>query len=162
MSINQLKKLAVLAALSLAPFLASPAHAASGNVEVEADSMEIIDAEHKTIFTGNVVSTRPSETIHADEMIVSTTEVKQDDGTMKTVTNFVDAKGSVTITTKNQVITGTAAKFRVLENLLEVTGNVKVVAGESTLKGEKLLVDLKTNHLQMAGGRVKGSFIPPK
>ena len=130
------------------------------NVEVEADQMEIIDAEHKTIFSGNVVSTRPSETIKSDQMVVTTADVKQTDGTMKTVTDKVNATGHVTIKTRSQVITGSAAIFNVQANTLEVTGNVHVTQGDSKLTGEKLVVDLDTNHLQMSGGRVKGSFIP--
>ena len=145
--------------LLVLPLWVGPLHAAS-NVEVEADRMEIIDSEHKTIFTGNVVSTRPSETIKSDEMVVISADVKQKDGTIKTVTSRVDAKGNVTITTKNQVITGGVAVFHVQKNTLEVDGNVLVVQGQSTVKGEHLNVDLDTNHLQMSGGRVKGSFVP--
>ena len=141
------------------PLMAGPLHAA-GNVEVEADQMEIIDSEHKTIFSGNVISTRPSETIKSDEMVVTSIEIKQTDGTSKTVTDRVDAKGHVTITTKNQTITGGTAIFHVQENTLEVLGNVRVTQGQSNLKGERLKVDLDTNCLQMSGGRVKGSFVP--
>ena len=130
------------------------------NVEVEADQMEIIDAEHKTIFTGNVISTRPSETIRADQMVVTSSEIKQTDGTTKSVTDRVDAQGNVTIKTKNQTITGGKAIFHIQENTLEVVGNVHVTQGTSNVRGEKLTVDLDTNHLQMSGGRVKGSFVP--
>ena len=146
-------------ALVALPLFAAPSRAA-GNVEVEADQMEIIDTEHKTIFSGNVISTRPSETIKADEMVVTSADVKQADGTTKTVTDKVDAKGHVTINTKNQTITGGAAIFHVQENTLEVVGNVHVTQGASNLRGEHLNVDLTTNHLQMSGGRVKGSFVP--
>jgi lipopolysaccharide export system protein LptA len=130
------------------------------NVEVEADQMEIIDAEHKTIFSGNVISTRPSETIKSDQMVVTTTDVKQTDGSTKSVTDKVHATGNVTIKTKSQLITGTTAIFDVQANTLQVMGNVHVTQGDSKLTGEKLVVDLDTNHLQMSGGRVKGSFIP--
>ncbi|MDE2445222.1 MAG: hypothetical protein KGO94_03520 [Alphaproteobacteria bacterium] len=153
------KYAALLAGVLTLPLLSTPSRAA-GNVEVEADQMEIIDAERKTIFTGNVVSTRPSETIKSDEMVVTSADVKQSDGTVKTVTDRVDAKGHVIIQTKNQLITGGAAIFRVQANTLEVIGNVRVTQGQSNLKGERLTVDLNTNHLQMSGGRVKGSFVP--
>jgi lipopolysaccharide export system protein LptA len=136
-----------------------PATAAS-NVDVEANEMEIIDAQHQTIFRGNVVAKRPTDQIHSDEMVVTNVDAKQTDGTMKSVTDFIDAKGNVTITTKTQTITGQWAKFYVQRDKLEVGGNVRVVQGDSSVKGEKLVLDLKTNHLQMSGGRVKGSFVP--
>jgi lipopolysaccharide export system protein LptA len=135
---------------------------ATGNVQVEADQMEIIDTEQKTIFTGNVISTRPSETIKSDEMVVTNIDVKQPDGTLKSVTDKVNAKGNVVITTKTQTITGTLAVFNVQANTLEVTGAVRVVQGSTNLTGNRLVVNLDNNHLQMTGGkeRVKANFVP--
>jgi lipopolysaccharide export system protein LptA len=153
------ERMALAAALFISITLVKPAIAAS-NVDVEANEMEIIDAQHQTIFRGNVVAKRPTDQIHSDEMVVTNVDAKQSDGTMKSVTDFIDAKGNVTITTKTQTITGQWAKFYVQRDKLEVGGNVRVVQGESSVKGEKLELDLKTNHLQMSGGRVKGSFVP--
>jgi len=133
---------------------------AENNVNVEADTMEIIDTEHKTIFTGNVVAKRPTDTIRADEMVVSSTDQKQTDGTTKSVTDFVNAKGNVTINTKNALITGDWCKFDVLNNQLVVGGNVRLTQGANVVKGQKLNVDLISNHLQMSGGRVSGTFVP--
>lgn len=141
------------------PLYHGVAHAA-GNVDVEADAMEIIDAEHKTIFRGNVVAKRPTDTIKADEMTVLSTSQKQPDGTMKSVTDHVDAKGNVTIVARDAVITGDNAKFDVIHDQLLVGGDVKLVQGTSTVRGQKLNVDLKTFHLNMTGGRVNGSFVP--
>ena len=135
---------------------------ATGNVQVEADQMEIIDTEHKTIFTGNVISTRTSETIKSDEMVVTNVDVKQPDGTLKSVTDKINAKGHVVINTKTQTITGTMAIFDVQANTLEVTGAVHVVQGDTNLTGSRLIVNLDNNHLQMTGGkeRVKANFVP--
>jgi lipopolysaccharide export system protein LptA len=129
-------------------------------VNIEANEMEIIDSENKTIFRGNVIATRPKDQITSDEMIVTSSDKKQEDGTTKAVTELLDATGHVVITTKTQVITGTAAKFYIQKDKLEVTGNVWVTEGTNVIHGEKLKVDLKTNHLQMTGGRVQSSFTP--
>ncbi len=137
----------------------SHAHAA-GNVNVEADAMEIIDADHKTIFRGNVVAKRPTDTIKADEMTVVSTDQKQSDGSMKSVTDHVDAKGNVTINTRDALIVGDWAKFDVLHDQLLVGGDVKLTQGTSVVRGKRLDVDLKTFHLNMTGGRVSGSFVP--
>ena len=149
----------ILGSLLAFPFGLGPARA-GGSVEVEADSMEIIDAEHKTIFRGNVVAKRPTDTIKADEMTVLSTSEKQPDGTMKSVTDRVDAKGNVTILARDAHITGDSAKFDVVHDQLLVGGDVKVVQGTSVVRGQKLNVDLKTFHLNMTGGRVSGSFVP--
>jgi len=133
---------------------------AAGNVNIDADAMEIIDAEHKTIFRGNVFLKRPADTMKSDEMTVFSVDQKQSDGTTKSVTDHVEAKGNVTITTKDAVITGAWANIDVLHDQMVVGGEVKLVQGTSVVLGKKLNVDLKTFHLNMTGGRVTGSFVP--
>jgi lipopolysaccharide export system protein LptA len=150
-------KFAILAlTLSVLPIAAY----AAGEVTVEADQMEIIDAQHQTIFRGNVIAKRPTDQIKSDEMVVTSSDQKQEDGSTKTVTEILDATGGVVITTQTQTITGSKAKFFVTKDKLEVTGNVVVTQGTSTIRGTHLNVDLKTNHLTMTGGRVKSSFTP--
>lgn len=151
-------KLSIATALLLMGTL-KVVHAAD-NVQVDADSMEVVDAEHKTIFRGNVIATRPKDQIASAVMIVTTDDVKQSDGSSKSVTTFIDATGGVVITTATQKITGDWAKFYVQEDRLEVGGGVKVVQGKNTVKGVKLSINLKTNHMQVSGGRVHGSFVP--
>jgi lipopolysaccharide export system protein LptA len=93
-------------------------------------------------------------------MIVTTAEVQQADGSVRSVTSFLDAKGHVTISTKSQTIKGDWAKFYIQEDKLEVGGNVVVVQGKNTVRGSKLVINLKTNNMQLSGGRVRGSFVP--
>ena len=94
----------VLLTIGIACLIYAPAAYSADSVSIDADSMEVLDSGLRTIFKGNVVATRPSDKIVGDEMIVTTAEIKQADGTVKTVTNFLDAKGHVTITTKTQTI----------------------------------------------------------
>lgn len=152
-------KIASLAIVVSATFH-GPAARAAESVNVEADQMEVIDAEHRTIFTGNVIAVRPKDSIKSDVMVVTSSDVKQPDGTMKSVTELLDATGNVLITTKTQKITGSAAKFYIQKDKLEVTGNVVLVQGTSVIKGSHLNVDLKTNRLLMTGGRPSASFVP--
>ena len=150
--------LALGTALALQTFHLA-AHAA-GAVDISADNMEIIDAEHKTIFRGNVVAVRPTDTTKSDEMTVTSGDEKQTDGSMKSVTKTVDCQGNVNIATKSAVITGDWCKLDVLHDKLVVGGTVTLAQGATVVKGKQLDVDLKTNHLQMSGGRVSGNFVP--
>ncbi len=129
-------------------------------VEVEANEMEIIDADKQAIFRGKVDAVRDGERIRSDIMTVFYADVKQADGTSKSQVSKLDATGNVTITTRKQTITGEWAKMDVLANTLVVGGHVKLVEGKTTLQGEKLSVDLTTDRTLMTGGRVKGSFVP--
>jgi len=130
------------------------------NVNVSADTMEVLDAEHKSVFKGNVVAEQNGQQLKADEMTVTNADVKQDDGTTKSVPDLLDAQGHVNITTKGQVITGDATLYHLRANTMTVTGNVTLTQGKNVVKGQKLELDLKTNHMQMTGGRVQGSFVP--
>ncbi len=130
------------------------------NVNISADEMEVFDTEHQTVFRGNVVANQTAQQIKADQMTVTSADVKQDDGTMKSVPNLMDARGHVTITSKGQLITGDASLYHIRANTMTVTGNVTIVQGKNVIKGQKLDLDLKTNHMQMTGGRVEGSFVP--
>ena len=155
-----LRKSAILLAVAAMIALPNLLHAA-GAVDVSADSFESIDAEHKTIFRGNVVAIRPTDTTKSDEMTITSGDEKQPDGKMKSVTKTVECKGNVTITTKDAVITGDMCDLDVQHDKLVVSGAfVTLTQGLTLLKGKQLNVDLKTNHIQMTGGRVNGNFVP--
>lgn len=128
--------------------------------DIVADNMEVLDAEHRAIFTGKVDMKRTDVHWTADKMIIDYNETKNADGTSATDVTFVDSTGNVTIVTNKQTITGQWAKMDVKENKLKVGGNVKVVQGETIMYGELLDSDLDTNQSVMSGGRVKGQFLP--
>jgi lipopolysaccharide export system protein LptA len=150
-----------LAALALMA-LSAPAQAqesGAGVVDIEAGEMEILETDKRAIFRGDVVAKRPSDTIRCQEMIVFYVEVKQADGSSNTEVDKLDCKSAVTITTSTQTITGDLAVFQLRRNVLDVTGNVKVVQGKTVIRGPRLNVDLKTKRTKMTG-RVTGKFVP--
>ena len=156
------------------------------NVDIESDSMEILDKEKKAVFKGNVNAVRADVTLKCDTLVVTYTETAaapaaaKDSGTQpaadtqpatggdaqpasvdkKTEVTFLDADGNVVIITAKQTITGKTAHMDVKANKLWVRGGTKVVQGKTVMNGDQLLVDLKTNKSEMTGGRVKGSFVP--
>ncbi len=129
-------------------------------VDIVSNQMEILDTEKKAIFTGAVDATRGTTNLKSDTLTVTYADVKQPDGTTKTDATDLDAKGNVIITTPKETITGDWAKYDPQAEKLVVGGNVKLVQGTTTLLGQELHTDLKTNRTQMMGGRVKGSFLP--
>jgi lipopolysaccharide export system protein LptA len=129
-------------------------------VNIEADSMEVQEAENKAIFTGNVTAERTGTRLTSDRMVVTYREVAQSDGSQRTDVALIDARGNVEIKTARQVITGEHAILDVAGDLLTVTGNVVVTEGSTVIRGAKLKADLKAKTSYMTGGRVKGSFVP--
>jgi lipopolysaccharide export system protein LptA len=146
--------------LNFAAIAAEAQDAATGAVDIEASEMEILETDKRAIFRGDVVAKRPTDTIRCQEMIVNYVDVKQADGSASTEVDTLDCKTSVTITTPTQTITGDLAVFQVRKDVLDVTGNVKVVQGKTVLRGPRLNVNLKTKYTKMTGGRVKGRFVP--
>lgn len=128
--------------------------------DVTANEMEIIDAENKTIFRGDVVAIRDKTTITCNELLINSIEVKQPDGTTKKEVDVMHATGNVKIVTENETITSEKADIYDRKDYLEAFGKVVLVQGSNTLKGEKLAVNLNTKRTVMTGGRVKGSFLP--
>ena len=157
-------RLTPLGAIALSLLLAGPLRAETAKppspVNIEADQMEILDAEKKAIFRGSVDATCGDVNLKANELTVIYAEVKQADGTSKTDATSLDARGAVTIKTRRETITGDWAKFDPQGNKLVVGGNVKLVQGSTVLTGKELKADLDTNKVEMSGGRVKGSFLP--
>jgi lipopolysaccharide export system protein LptA len=151
------------------------------NVDIEADTMEILDEQKKAIFTGNVNAKRGNVTLKCDKLVVTYTETPAAPAAKKETTaqpasagetpgagqvdnktevTFLDAEGNVVIVTSKQTVTGKTAHMDVKADKLWVKGGAKVVQGKTIMNGQQLFVDLKTNKSEMTGGRVKGSFVP--
>jgi lipopolysaccharide export system protein LptA len=150
----------VALALLLATSPARAQDAGGGTVDIEASEMEILETDKRAVFRGDVVAKRPNDTIRCQEMTVNYIDVKQADGTSNTEVNDLNCKGSVTIVTATQTITGGTADFQLRKDLLLVTGDVKVVQGKTVIRGPRLTVDLKSKRTKMEGGRVRGKFVP--
>ena len=152
--------LVAVSALALLPQAKAETAVSAGAVDIEASEMEILETDKRAIFRGDVVAKRPTDTIRCAEMVVYYVDVKQTDGSSNTEVDKLDCKSAVTITTTTQTITGDLAVFQLRQNLLDVTGNVKVVQGKTVIRGPHLTVDLKSKRTKMSGGRIKGRFIP--
>ena len=132
-------------------------------VDIESNTMEIIDEKNQAIFTGKVIAKRGKVTLHAEKLVVDFIKeknVKAPEAKEKTTVTFLNATGGVLIITSSQRITGQWARMDVKADKAVVGGNVTVKQGSSVIKGNKLNVNLKTDHSEMTGGRVKGSFTP--
>lgn len=132
------------------------------NVDIEADTMEILDKEKKAIFKGNVKAVRGKVILTCEILNVTYTEEPDATGEKRTEVTFLDAVDNVVIVSGTQTMTGKTAHMDVKANKLWVKGGAKVVQGKTVMNGEQLFVDLNSNKSEMTGGRVKGSFVPGK
>ena len=71
----------------------------------------------------------------------------------------LEAKGSVVVTQKDQVVTGETAIFDTKANLITMLGGVVLTQGKNVLRGDRLLVDMTTgvSRVESDNGRVQGA-----
>ena len=130
-----------------------------GEVNIEADRMEVLDKESRAIFIGNVDAQRGDIAFKTDRLVADYEENAGESGSGTSVT-FLEATGAVVIETAEQRITGAWARMDVAANQVTVGGGVVVTQGSTELRGDQLLVDLDKDTSEMTGGRVRGRFVP--
>ena len=72
----------------------------------------------------------------------------------------LEAKGSVVVTQKDQIVTGETAVFDTKTNLVTMLGGVVLTQGKNVLRGDRLIVDMTTgvSRVESKNGRVQGLF----
>lgn len=141
--------LAVTLAFPLAALAQSP-------VEITSDTFVMNETVRQAEFTGNVVVKHPTVTVWAPKVVASYGE-----GGTSDIETFEASGGNVRLLTKDQDATGERAVFTPADQLLRLTGNVKVTNESGTISATELVVNLETNvstFTSGGGGRVTGIF----
>lgn len=144
--------------LALVALLALPAFALAQNpVEITSDQFVMNEDIREAVFTGNVVVVHPNVTVWAPKVVATYGE-----GGTSDIETFVASGGNVRLKTKDQDATGDQAVYTPGDQLLRLTGNVKVVNSSGTIDAGELVVNLETNVSTFtsagSGGRVTGVF----
>lgn len=115
---------------------------------------------------GNARAVRGDDIIDADTLIARFMV----DASGQQVMDELEAVGNVKITTPTEVLTSDKGLYKAGTNIATVTGNVKILRGQSTIEGARGQIDLNTNISKIfsdgaasaAGGdgRVRGVFVP--
>lgn len=156
-------------------------------IQIDADKLEVFSKEQRAVYTGNVIAVQGDTTIKAPTMIVfydrqdskaagdkpAAEKASADAGgdaaaesNGGTSLRRVEAKGGVSVVSKDQVATGNEGVFDRSSNKIVLTGNVALSQGENVTKGQKLVYDTETgvavveSGATAAGGRVRGVFVP--
>ena len=138
-------------------------------IQIEADSLEVLDRDRNAIFTGNV-NVRQKDTVLKTQRLKVFYEGKASDGIAQAaggsnqqIRRF-EAEGRVLIDQKDQTITGDQGWFDMRSQTAQITGTVVLTQGKNVARGDKLSVDLKTGRykLENTGGRVQLILEPQK
>ena len=144
-------------------------------INIESDSLEVNDAKKTAVFKGNVVAVQGTMEMRTPELEVTYSgqvagnKDENSSGGGSQLTRL-RAKKKVLITSKNnQTAKSDWADFDVKNQLITIGGNVVVSQGSTIMKGERLIIDLKSGRSRFetskkpgGGGRVRGVFHPQK
>jgi lipopolysaccharide export system protein LptA len=167
-------------------------------IDIESDVLVVQDKQKLATFKGNVKAVQGTTTLRAKELNVHyiggdhlATGGKTEGGTQtssapdgnaqavagakpedksKTQITKIEAKGNVVITSEDdQTTTSEWALYDLPAQLVTVGGNVVLTQGKNVLKGDRLVIDLKTGESRFentgntaAGGRIRALFMPKK
>jgi lipopolysaccharide export system protein LptA len=164
-------------------------------IDIESDVLVVHDAQKYATFKGNVKAVQGSTTLRATELDVhyvggggdSLTKAPETTGATPaadaksegaggvgiggqkgTQISKIEARGEVVITSdQDQTTTSDWALYDVPAQMVTVGGNVVLMQGKNVLKGDRLVIDLKTGESRFenkgnteAGGRIRALFMP--
>jgi lipopolysaccharide export system protein LptA len=150
-------------------------------IQIEAASLEMRDKKKEATFSGNV------KVVQGDTTMTSKTLVVFYDSTPAPAAapaanakaaksapmpaaapgpggnssiKRLEARGSVVVTQKDQVVTGETAVFDTRTNLITMLGGIVLTQGKNVLRGDRLMVDMTTgvSRVESDSGRVQGLF----
>ena len=138
----------------------------SGNskdpVQIEADQLEVIDADAKAIFDGNVKVRQGSSLITTSKLVVE--YIKGSDGGGQGDIDKLIMSGGLVATSKENTVTANGGTYSVPTERITLKGNVVISQGENVATGCTLTANLKTNQATLSacknGGRVSTVFKP--
>ena len=155
-------------------------------IQIEAASLEMRDKKKEATFSGNVKVVQGDTTMTSKTLVVFYEQAATQPAPAPSAKGAkaapapnaplpaatpgpggssnirrLEAKGSVVVTQKEQVVTGETAIFDTKANLITMTGGVVLTQCKNVLKGDRLLVDMTTgvSRVEVDGsGRVQGLF----
>ena len=152
------RRIAYRLALVLAMCLgASAAGLAATPVEISGDQLQVLEADSKAVFSGNVVVTQGTMRLTATRVVILYGAAGPGD-----IDSF-EATGGVRIATPDQKATGERAVYDPDRRILTLSGNVVVTNATGTVTGPALVLDLAagtTTFTSGGSGRVTGVFTP--
>ena len=152
-------------------------------IQIEAASLEMRDKKKEATFSGNVKVVQGDTTMTSKSLVVfydsgpaapatpaPAAPKGSKSGSMQSATpgpggsssiRRLEAKGSVVVTQKDQVVTGETAIFDTRANLITMVGGVVLTQFKNVLRGDRLKVDMTTgvSRVESDSGKVQGMFI---
>jgi len=182
-----------LAAQTLTNTFGGLSQSSKDPIDIESDVLVVHDQQKYATFKGNVKAVQGTTTLRAQQLDVhyvggsdklaagkdgsaealpanAEGDAKANGGAGDTQAKItkIEAKGNVIINSEqDQTTTSDWALYDVPAQMVTVGGNVVLTQGQNVLKGDRLVIDLKTGESRFenpgtttAGGRIRALFVP--
>jgi len=133
-------------------------------IEIAADSLEVQQDDQIAVFSGNVDAQQGEMKLRADKLFVHYHEGSGNEAAQ--AISKIDAEGEVFFSSGSETAAGNAGTYDVDKGVIVLTGQVVLTQGENVIKGNRVVLDLKSGLSTMdsapseGGGRVRGLFVP--
>jgi lipopolysaccharide export system protein LptA len=120
-------------------------------IQIVSDRLEAFNEKRMVVFSGNATATQGARTIRADRLILYYKENKKTAGRSTVEVEGtgdlerVEAKGHVTITEGERVVTGEEAIFEQDVQKITMTGSAVLREGANIVRGDRIVVFLDEN-----------------
>ena len=151
-------------------------------IQIEAASLEMRDKKKEATFSGNVKVVQGDTTMTSKSLVVfydsnspspsspASSGKAAKSAPMQSASpgpggsssiRRLEARGSVVVTQKDQVVTGETAVFDTRANLITMLGGIVLTQCKNVLRGDRLFVDMTTgvSRVESDSGKVQGLFI---
>lgn len=162
-----------IAALSLAagPAAAQIATNSKAPVDVTSDELDTSNNQCVSTWQGNVEALQETSRLRTDQLKVFMQAKPSKPGSNSTSCGDIqrmEAHGAVYYMTPQERVHGNEAVYEAEPDTITVIGDVVAVNGNNVLRGERMVINLKTGQGQMVTsvkgrnkpGRVRGVFYP--
>lgn len=149
-------------------------------ISIDAGKLDYFDKDQKLIYTGDVVAKQGDSTLRATVLtIFLSKQTKPTEGkaaeppadpdaqaspTASSSIRRMEAKGPVTVISKDEVGTGDNGSYDKEDNKIVLVGNVTLTQGTNIIKGDQLVYDMTTGHAEVSSvktlSRVRSVFTP--
>lgn len=171
--------LAGAGALVLAAIGASIAYAQTGKISpiipggnskapisIDAGRLDFFDKESKLVYSGGVIAKQGNASLRASALTIFLKKDavrKTQSGDSNDQVRRMEAKGPVTIRSRDQVGTGDKGVYDRTANKVYLIGNPVLTQGPNIVRGgagARLVYDLNTGRARITGGRVQSIIVP--
>ena len=129
-------------------------------IQIEADRLEVRDADKLAIYSGNVIVRQGETVLEAPQLQVFYSGQPAGPDAPGSEVERLEAGTGVTVRSGDRTASGDLAVLDMSQDLVTMTGNVVLTEGTNVVRGERLIVNLATDEGRMEGGRVQTLISP--